>query len=82
MSYMPLDRGRNLLGREQVVIFRATGGESVWMNVIDAKETVARLPLEWSKEPFPGQSYGAPADGNKVEAARGGVAPIERPWGW
>ncbi len=82
MPDMAIDRGRELQGRKQVVVFRATGGESVWMDVLDAKQLVARLPAEWSKDPFGGQTYGVAKDPWEVEALRGGVTAIERPWGY
>lgn len=79
---MPLDRGRRLQGKEQVVLFRATGGECAWMSFVDARRTLQEHPTEWSKDPFEGQTDGAPRDPDFVEVERGGVSPIERPSGW
>lgn len=81
-NIMPLNRGRNLQGRDQVVVFRATGGECAWMEISDARQAVQNFPNEWAKEPFNGQTYGAPQDVWFVEVGRGGVSQIERPWGW
>lgn len=77
MVTLPLDQGRSLNGSRQRRVFRATGGESTWMDEFEAAQTVARRPAEWSLEPFSGQTYGAVTDPWAVEARRNSVLPIE-----
>ncbi len=77
MPTLPLDQGRSLNGSRQRRVFRATGGESIWMDELEAAQTVARRPVEWSLEPFGAPTYGAVTDPWAVEARRNSVLPIE-----
>jgi len=74
----PIDRARSLNNERQLRIFRATGGQSVWVSEFDALQTVKRSPAEWSLDPWGGQTYGAPQDPWAVEALRGSVVAIDR----
>lgn len=77
MATLPLDQGRSLNGSRQRRVFRATDGQSVWMDEFEAAQTVARRPAEWSLKPFGGQTYGTVTDPWAVEARRNSVLPIE-----